>query len=139
PLPEQVEAAAYYVVAEAVANVQKHASAKRVVVRAVADGSELVVEVVDDGVGGADHEGTGLRGLEDRIGALGGRLTLDSPRGGGTRIRAEIPTAQRPLWLERRGQPPFDLADFRRQSAGSAPPWYGAPHAILAAQRSRNH
>jgi PAS domain S-box-containing protein len=93
PLPEQVEAAAYYVVAEAVANVQKHASAKRVVVRAVADGRELFVEVVDDGVGGADHEGTGLRGLEDRIGALGGRLTLDSPRGGGTRIRAEIPTA----------------------------------------------
>jgi signal transduction histidine kinase len=90
-LPEQVEAAAYYVVAEAVANVQKHASAKRVVVRAVVHSCELFVEVVDDGVGGADHEGTGLRGLEDRIEALGGRLTLDSPPGGGTRLRAQIP------------------------------------------------
>jgi PAS domain S-box-containing protein len=90
-LPEQVEVAAYYVVAEALANVQKHAGAKRVVVRAAADGKRLVVEVVDDGVGGAKEEGSGVRGLADRIEALGGGLTLDSPPGGGTRLRAEIP------------------------------------------------
>jgi PAS domain S-box-containing protein len=90
-LPEQVEVAAYYVVAEALANVQKHASATGAVVRARADGQRLVVEVVDDGVGGADEEGSGVRGLADRIEALNGRLTLDSPAGGGTRLRAEIP------------------------------------------------
>jgi PAS domain S-box-containing protein len=90
-LSEQVEAAAYYVVAEAIANVQKHAGAQLVVVRAVTDERGLVVEVVDDGVGGADEEGGGLRGLADRIEALGGRLTLSSPSGGGTRLLAEIP------------------------------------------------
>ncbi len=90
-LPEQVEAAAYYVVAEALANVQKHAGAKRVKVRARTAGDRLTVEVVDDGVGGADEGGGGLRGLADRIEALGGSLTLDSPSGGGTRLRAEIP------------------------------------------------
>jgi PAS domain S-box-containing protein len=90
-LPEQVEAAAYYVVAEAVANVQKHARAQRVVVRAGTDKARVVVEVVDDGVGGADVEGEGLRGLADRIEALGGRLILESAPGGGTHLRAEIP------------------------------------------------
>jgi PAS domain S-box-containing protein len=90
-LPEQVEAAAYYVVAEALANVHKHAAARRVVVRATTDDHCLVMEVVDDGVGGADQEGGGLRGLADRVEALGGRLTLDSPAGAGTRLLAEIP------------------------------------------------
>jgi PAS domain S-box-containing protein len=90
-LPEQVEAAAYYVVAEALANAQKHAAARRVVVRATTGEHGLVVEVVDDGAGGADPEGGGLRGLADRIEALGGRLTLSSPVGGGTRLLAEIP------------------------------------------------
>jgi PAS domain S-box-containing protein len=90
-LPEQVEAAAYYVVAEALANVHKHAGARRVVVRAATDDHHLTVEVVDDGVGGADKEGSGLRGLADRIEALGGRLTLDSPARAGTRLLAEIP------------------------------------------------
>jgi PAS domain S-box-containing protein len=90
-LPEQVEAAAYYVVAEALANVQKHAGARRVEVRATTDNHCLVVEVVDDGIGGADEEGSGLRGLADRIEALGGRLTLDSPIGAGTRLLAKIP------------------------------------------------
>jgi PAS domain S-box-containing protein len=92
-LPEPVEAAAYYVVAEALANVNKHAEACKVVVRAAVDGDRLVVEVSDDGVGGADAEGAGLRGLADRVEALGGRLTLDSPGGAGTRLLAEIPTA----------------------------------------------
>ena len=90
-LPEQVEAAAYYVVAEGLANVQKHAGAKRVVVRLVADDRFLAVEVTDDGVGGADEEGSGVRGLADRVEALGGRLTLTSPTGGGTRLLAELP------------------------------------------------
>ena len=90
-LPEQVEAAAYYVVAEALANVQKHAGAKSAVVRATAKEQGLVVEVTDDGVGGADEEGEGLRGLADRVEALGGRLTLASPVGVGTRLVATIP------------------------------------------------
>jgi PAS domain S-box-containing protein len=90
-LPEPVESAAYYVVAEALANVQKHARARRVVVRATTDARGIAVDVVDDGVGGGDRQGSGLRGLADRVEALGGRLSLDSPAGGGTRLRAEIP------------------------------------------------
>jgi PAS domain S-box-containing protein len=92
-LPEQVEAAAYFVVAEALANVQKHAVASRVVVRATTDDDDLVVEVVDDGVGGADLHGEGLRGLADRVEALGGRLVVESPSGSGTCVRAAIPHA----------------------------------------------
>ncbi len=92
-LPEPVEATAYYVVAEALANVQKHAGACRVVVRATADDELLAVAVDDDGCGGADVAGSGLRGLVDRVDALGGRLTVDSPLGGGTHLRAEIPLA----------------------------------------------
>jgi PAS domain S-box-containing protein len=91
-LPEQVEAAAYYVVAEALANVQKHANARRVVVRATVARHALVVEVADDGIGGADPQGGGLRGLADRVEARGGRLMVGSPFGGGTRLLAEIPT-----------------------------------------------
>ncbi len=92
-LLEQVEAAAYYVVAEALTNAQKHAGASRLVVRARTEGETLVVEVLDDGGGGADEEGSGLRGLVDRIEALGGTLTLESPPGGGTRLLARIPRA----------------------------------------------
>jgi len=90
-LPEPIEAAAYYVVAEALANVHKHAGASRIVVGATTDADRLTVVVVDDGVGGADGSGGGLRGLADRVEALDGRLTLDSPPDGGTRLRAEIP------------------------------------------------
>jgi PAS domain S-box-containing protein len=90
-LPEPVEAAAFYVVAEALANVHKHAQAGQVVVRATIDGEHLDVSVLDDGVGGADPHGHGLQGLADRVEALGGRLTVDSRSGGGTRLRAEIP------------------------------------------------
>ena len=90
-LPEAVEAAAYYVVAEALANVNKHAEAGKVVVRATADDEQLVVEVTDDGRGGADALGGGLRGLADRVEALGGRLVVDSPDGAGTWLLAEIP------------------------------------------------
>jgi PAS domain S-box-containing protein len=90
-LPEQVEAAAYYVVAEALANVQKHAGAHSVTVRATVDEGDLVVDVLDDGTGGADPQGSGLRGLADRVEALGGSLVLESPPGGGTRLFARIP------------------------------------------------
>jgi signal transduction histidine kinase len=60
-------------------------------VRATTNGDRLAVELTDDGVGGADEEGSGVRGLADRVEALGGRLTLTSPPGGGTRLLAEIP------------------------------------------------
>jgi PAS domain S-box-containing protein len=91
-LPQQVEAAAYYIVAEALTNASKHADAShvRVHVRQV-DGTALV-EVADDGVGGADETGgSGLRGLCDRVEALGGSLDLLSPPGAGTTLRARIP------------------------------------------------
>ena len=93
PLSEQLEAAAYYVVAEGLANTHKHAGATSVVVRVRTDEEHLVVEVRDDGVGGASQEGSGLRGLADRIEALSGTLLLESPAGGGTRLVARIPIA----------------------------------------------
>ena len=90
-LAEPVEAAAYFVVAEALANVQKHAGASRVTVRATAGDQALTVEVVDDGVGGADEGGEGLRGLADRVEALGGALTIEGLSSGGTSLQASIP------------------------------------------------
>jgi signal transduction histidine kinase len=91
-LPEAVEAASYYVVAEALTNVVKYASADSVAVSVKGDDDRAVVQVADDGVGSADPaRGSGLRGLADRVEALGGTLALDSPQGGGTRLRAEIP------------------------------------------------
>jgi PAS domain S-box-containing protein len=90
-LPEAVEATAYYVVAEAVANVQKHAGASSINVRVTNEGGALVVDVLDDGVGGADLEGSGLRGLADRVEAIGGRLSVMSPPGQGTQLIAAIP------------------------------------------------
>jgi signal transduction histidine kinase len=118
-LPDAVEAAAYFVVSECLANVGKHAQASSasVSVRAGPPGGGrdehvgavlhgdhahgavggdvvegvLVVEVADDGVGGANLDGSGIQGLQDRVGAAGGRLTVTSPVGAGTRIRAEIP------------------------------------------------
>jgi PAS domain S-box-containing protein len=97
-LPEQIEAAAYYVVAEALANVQKHAGARCVLVRVGTEDDRVEVAVMDDGAGGADEDGRGLRGLADRVESLGGTLTLESPAGGGTRLRAAIPLGPaRPL------------------------------------------
>jgi signal transduction histidine kinase len=93
-LPEPVEAAAYYVVAEALANVAKYAEATSVRVSVARQNGTAVVEVADDGVGGADSErGSGLRGLADRVESLGGALAVESPPGRGTRLRAEIPCA----------------------------------------------
>ena len=93
-LPEQVEVAAYYLVSESLTNVAKHSGALSVAVDVSRTNDQVVVEILDDGVGGADTEGgSGLRGLADRVEALGGSLRVWSPRGGGTRVRAEIPCA----------------------------------------------
>jgi PAS domain S-box-containing protein len=99
-LPPAVEAAAYYVTAEALANVAKYAGATTAQVRVSEDIEEgvVVVEVVDDGVGGADpSRGSGLEGLEDRVETLDGTFAVESPPGAGTRVRATIPTAERVL------------------------------------------
>jgi signal transduction histidine kinase len=91
-LPEPVETAAYYTVSEALANVVKHADACSAAVRVACGGGQIVVEVADDGAGGADAEqGSGLRGLRDRVETLEGELVVDSPPGGGTVVRAELP------------------------------------------------
>jgi signal transduction histidine kinase len=93
-LDETLEVAAYYVVAEGLTNIAKYAHADQARVSVVQKQRSLVVEVADDGVGGADmSKGSGLRGLADRVEALGGRLVVDSPPGAGTRLHAEIPTA----------------------------------------------
>ena len=93
-LPEAVELAAYFVVAEGLTNVAKYANATHATVGVARENGRLVVEVADDGVGGADPEnGTGLRGLADRIAVLEGRLEIDSERGRGTTLRARIPCA----------------------------------------------
>ena len=89
--PAAVETAAYFVAAEAMANAAKHASASRISVSIQRQPATLVVEVADDGRGGADPSGSGLTGLRHRVEALDGRLTIVSPAGGGTTLRAELP------------------------------------------------
>jgi signal transduction histidine kinase len=89
--PGAVETAAYYVVAEALANAGKHAEPQRVDITVRDDGGSLVVEVLDDGVGGADPAGSGLRGLARRVEALDGTLTVRSPAGGPTIVKAVVP------------------------------------------------
>ena len=94
-LPDAVEAAAYFVVSECLANVGKHAEATSATVSATVTGGRLDVVVADDGVGGADVEnGSGIQGLQDRVGAVSGSLTVESPAGGGTRVVASIPLTQ---------------------------------------------
>ena len=91
-MSEPVELAAFFIVCEALTNVARHAEATSAVVELERTSAALVVEVRDDGIGGASADGgSGLRGLADRVEALGGRLQVWSPRGGGTRLRAEIP------------------------------------------------
>jgi signal transduction histidine kinase len=91
-LPESIELAAYFVVSEALTNVAKYAEASHATVNLQRANGRLVVEVADDGVGGADPDtGTGLRGLADRLAVIEGRLEVESPPGGGTTIRARIP------------------------------------------------
>jgi signal transduction histidine kinase len=90
-LPEPVEAAAYFVVSEALTNVVKHSRADRAEVGIRRENGRLLVEVRDDGTGGADPSGSGLRGLADRVAALDGRLQVNGGASGGTIVRAEIP------------------------------------------------
>jgi signal transduction histidine kinase len=90
-LPTSVETTGYFTISEALANVAKHAQATCATVGARLAAGRLLIEVSDNGVGGADPtRGTGLRGLEDRLGALGGRLAIESPPLGGTRLTAEL-------------------------------------------------
>jgi PAS domain S-box-containing protein len=91
-LEPAVETALYYTVAEALTNVDRYASATRATVRVRRDGDAVEVEIEDDGRGGADRtRGSGLRGLEDRLGTVGGVLEVASPPGGGTQLRARVP------------------------------------------------
>ena len=92
-LPAAVEATAYFVVAEALTNVAKHARAGHAEVMARIEDGTLAVQVRDDGVGGARPDGSGLVGLADRLAALDGRLRVESPADGGTLIAAAIPLA----------------------------------------------
>jgi len=89
--PDQVEATAYYVIAEAVTNAQRHAQAKAIVIRARRAGPSLRIEVQDDGVGQAREDGSGLQGLRDRVEAAGGSFRVQSPPHGGTLVGAVIP------------------------------------------------
>ena len=91
--PAVVETAAYFVVAEALANAAKHAGASRIEVRLTRRPTTLVVEVADNGRGGADSAGSGINGLRRRVEALDGTLAVTSPSGGGTVLRAELPCA----------------------------------------------
>ena len=88
-----VERTCYFVVFEALKNVAGHSSATRAEVVVREQGGQVSVEVSDDGVGGADPDGPGLRGLADRVAAHGGRLRVESSRGGGTRVMADLPCA----------------------------------------------
>jgi hypothetical protein len=91
-LPPGVAAAAYFLCSEGLANAAKHAGASRVRLTAEREGAALVVEVEDDGAGGADlARGSGLRGLADRVEALGGEFKVESPEAGGTRLEARLP------------------------------------------------
>jgi len=95
-LDPAVEAALYFCAAEALTNAARHARASRVAVRLRASGPTVALEVEDDGAGGAAATaGSGLRGLDDRLSAVGGELAIESPVGGGTRVRARVP--RRPL------------------------------------------
>ncbi len=91
-LPEPVELAAYFVACEALANVAKYAQATQATVRVSRRDGQAIIEIADDGVGGADETaGTGLQGLADRVAALDGTLRILSPPGGGTVVTAELP------------------------------------------------
>ncbi|MDX6536213.1 MAG: hypothetical protein QOD37_554 [Gaiellales bacterium] len=94
-LPDAIEAAAYFVCSEALANAVKHSRAVRIGVRATLAGDLLVLEIGDDGGGGADPHGPGLRGLVDRVEALGGRLRVESEPAFGTRLVATFPRSEK--------------------------------------------
>jgi PAS domain S-box-containing protein len=120
-LPDAVEAAAYYIVAEALTNVAKYAGASAARVQVGLREANVVIEVADDGVGGADADaGSGLRGLADRAEALGGWLDVQSPPGGGTMLRAAIPCRA-----------------AREEALDAQPSTARAPDAVFAAVKGR--
>lgn len=88
---DEIEATVYFVIAEAVSNANKHSEASRIGIVVQRRGGELAISVEDNGLGGADAQGSGLRGLRDRVSALGGTLTIDSPIGQGTNVSASVP------------------------------------------------
>ncbi len=90
-LPPEIETNAYFIVAEALTNVVKHAGAEHAAVTAAVEGGVFRLEVRDDGIGGVDPDGHGLTGLRDRATALGGRLDIESPPSGGTIVAATLP------------------------------------------------
>jgi signal transduction histidine kinase len=93
-LAEPLEQTCYFVVSEALANAAKHSHATAVTIGVHTPDGQVAVEIADDGIGGADPlAGSGLRGLSDRVAALGGTLLVDSPLGRGTRVFAELPCA----------------------------------------------
>jgi PAS domain S-box-containing protein len=94
--PAEIEASAYFIVAEALTNVVKHARAESAAVSASIDDGMLQVEVRDDGIGGADPSGRGLVGMNDRVTALGGQFSVESPAGGGTVVTATLPISAVP-------------------------------------------
>lgn len=90
-LPESVEVASYYVVAEALTNTAKHAHASSVTVRAQTTDTDLHLSIRDDGIGGDSHKGSGLIGLKDRLEALGGHIHVKSNPGSGTALEITMP------------------------------------------------
>ncbi|MFE5671214.1 histidine kinase [Agromyces sp. NPDC056523] len=97
-LPELIESTGYFAVAESLANVAKHSQATRAWVRAYLEGDEVVISVRDNGVGGASYDaGTGVLGIADRIDAVGGSISLDSPRGAGTTVTVRMPVDLPPI------------------------------------------
>ena len=94
-LPPDLEARAYFIIAEALTNVVKHARATRATVRAALDNGVLALEVRDDGIGGAQPDGHGLMGIADRIETLGGRLRIETTEGEGTVLAAHLPLSTR--------------------------------------------
>ena len=138
-LPAPVEIAAYFVVAEALANVGKYARASEATIAVRRVNGLVTVDIADDGVGGADAgRGTGLRGLTDRVAVLDGTLAVDSPSGGGTRLHVEIPCAMAPAAaggaVSGSGARPAPLAAIpagrararRRPAAGTGRPGWAA-------------
>jgi signal transduction histidine kinase len=121
-LPASCEATAYYVAAEAFTNAAKHAAASAVDILVERAGGVLTVQVRDDGVGGADAtRGSGLVGLRDRVEAVGGTMTLDSPAGAGTVLTARLPVAAEDHLPERAGTHPPPGASQQRNAPRAAP------------------
>jgi signal transduction histidine kinase len=130
-LPEAVESVAYFVVCEALGNAVKHAGADRVAIALTLADGRLQVTVSDDGVGGADERGSGIRGVADRVEALEGRLTVYSPGGCGTRVVAQLPC--RPATAD---EPAAARAPVLSAAGNARPPAPGGDHRASGGARA---